>query len=118
MGALKRTTKTRMDERDPDWTTRTGIPEYWMTWDGNKVRVHPYVISQAAVVGFLEVPAPLDVGGPFEPDERIPENLQQYLPRGAAAHLLTLDGGRKDMERSTALLAEFDALTGGPNGRS
>jgi hypothetical protein len=118
MGTLKRTTKTRLDERDPEWRTRIGKPEYWMTWDGNRIRIHPYVADLLAVVGFLERPADMDpVGGPFEPDHRIPEDKQQYLPWAAAAHLLTLDGPAKNLERAKALLDEFDSLVGGSNGR-
>jgi hypothetical protein len=116
MIVLKRTTKTSMDERDPSWTIRRGRPEFWMTWDGTKVRVHPFVESLDATVGFLESPEPMDLGGPVDADSRIPRDKRQYLPWAAAAYLLSLDGNRQDLERAALFLKQFESFIGGSNG--
>jgi hypothetical protein len=118
MTILKQSTKSSIESRDPDWMTRRGKAEFWMNWDGNKVRVHPFLEDMVATVGFLERPEPMDSeGGPFEPDSRIPEDKQQYLPWAAASYLLSLETKSKNPERAAALMTDFENFIGGTHGR-
>ena len=120
MTILRPTTKERMDDRDVHWQERQGPPVFWMPWDGNRIRIYPYLEGLNVTVGYIESPAAMDAeGGPYEPDPRFPADKAQYLPWAAAAHLLTLDGPSKNLERANVLFEEFQVLvTGGIRVRS
>jgi len=116
MAVLKPTTKTSMDERDPYWVTRHGRPEYWMPWDGNSIRIHPFLAGLTTTLGFLERPVDMEEGPDLEPDPRLPKDKQQFLPWAAAAYLKGMDGPGKDAEKAAALMAQFETFVGGTNG--
>lgn len=119
MRALRRTTKTAMDARYPNWQTQAtgegGPSRVFMTWHGSSLRVHPFTSGTVLTIGILERPVPMDMATTDEPDPRIKAAHHEYLPLAAVYKLLRDDATPENLNTAEKFLADFGAFIGGNN---
>lgn len=112
MGILLKTTQALEDMKNPNWRTLVGTPSGWMMESGGAIRLNRNW-SGTITVGIIDHPLDL-VDDADLIDVRIPENLQDTLKFGAAAHLLAEAGSTQDLARAEAFLVQFYRELGVP----